>query len=115
MGQLTSQFSQARQAEDTFLQAELAILDIRRTASSLDLTHLDRAATNRYLKDIQERLPQLHGLLIYDAQGNMQATSFNKMPAITNNSDREYFIYHRSNGHSGVHIGDVIRSRSPGN
>jgi len=44
----------------------------------------------------------------------MKATSLNKMPAITNNSDREYFIYHRQNGHSGVHIGDVIRSRSTG-
>lgn len=106
--------SQSRQAEDTFLQAELAIMDIRRTASSLDLTHLDQPATNRYLKEIQDRLPQLHGLLLYDAQGNMQATSFNKMPAITNNSDREYFIYHRQNGHSGVHISDVIRSRSTG-
>lgn len=106
--------SQSRQAEDTFLQAELAIMDIRRTASSQDLTHLNLAATNRYLKDIQDRLPQLHGLLIYDAQGNMRATSFNKMPAITNNSDREYFSYHRQNGHSGVHISDVIRSRTTG-
>lgn len=106
--------SQARQAEDTFLQAELAIMDIRRTASTMDLTHLQQPATNRYLKEIQDRLPQLHGLLLYDAQGNMQATSFNKMPAITNNSDREYFIYHRQNGHAGVHISDVIRSRSTG-
>lgn len=106
--------SQARQAEDTFVQAELAIMDIRRTVSELDLTHLDQPQTNRYLKEIQERLPQLHGLLIYDAQGNMQATSFNKMPAITNNSDREYFMYHRQNGHTGVHISDVIRSRSTG-
>ena len=106
--------SQARQAEDTFLQAELAIMEIRRTASTMDLTHLQQPATNRYLKDIQDRLPQLHGLLLYDAQGNMQATSFNKMPAITNNSDREYFIYHRQNGHAGVHISDVIRSRSTG-
>ncbi|WLI77354.1 sensor domain-containing diguanylate cyclase [Kosakonia sp. H02] len=100
--------SQARQAEDTFLQAELVLRDIRRNLSA-DTVNLDT-----YLAELKSRLPQLHGLFVYDAQGNMKATSFGKIPLMSNNSDREYFVYHRRNGHGGIHIGHVIRSRSTG-
>lgn len=106
--------SQARQAEDTFVQAELTLREMRRNVPQGGINSMDPLKYNRYLADIKERLPQLHGLFIYDAQGFMRLTSFGKLPAITNNSDREYFIYHRTNGHGSVHIGHVIRSRSTG-
>lgn len=103
--------SQARQTEDTFVQAELAIMNIRRTVSSMDITRLEQPAINPHLKDIQERLPQLHGLFIYDAQGHMRATSLNEIP---NNSDEEYFIYHRRHDHANAHISEVVHSRTTG-
>ncbi|WP_312210036.1 diguanylate cyclase [Pseudescherichia sp.] len=106
--------SQARQAEDTFLQSELALRDIRRNVPQGGVSVIDEASFNLYLSEIKERLPQLHGLFVYDAQGNMKATSFGRQPAIANNVDREYFAYHRKNGHGSVHIGHVIRSRSTG-
>ncbi len=106
--------SQARQAEDTFLQSELALRDIRRNVPQQGVSTIDEAKFNLYLSEIKERLPQLHGLFVYDSQGNMKATSFGHQPAIPNNADREYFVYHRKNGHSSVHIGHVIRSRSTG-
>lgn len=106
--------SQARQAEDTFLQSELALRDIRRNVPQQGVSAIDEAKFNLYLSEIKERLPQLHGLFVYDSQGNMKATSFGRQPAIPNNADREYFVYHRKNGHSSVHIGHVIRSRSTG-
>jgi len=106
--------SQARQAEDTFVQAELALRDIRRNVPQSGINGMDPVRFDRFLADIKERLPQLHGLFVYDAQGFMRVTSFGKLPAITNNADREYFVYHRANGHGSVHIGHVIRSRSTG-
>ncbi|BCU55711.1 response regulator [Enterobacter kobei] len=106
--------SQARQAEDTFVQAELTLREIRRNIPQTGISGIDPVKFNRYLADIKERLPQLHGLFVYDAQGFMRVTSFGKVPAISNNADREYFVYHRTNGHGSVHIGHVIRSRSTG-
>jgi len=106
--------SQARQAEDTFLQAELALRDIRRNIPQKGLDSINTPQFNRFLGEIRERLPQLHGLFVYDAQGFMRVTSFGKLPAITYNADREYFIYHRANGHGSIHIGHVIRSRTTG-
>jgi len=106
--------SQARQAEDTFLQSELALRDIRRNVPQEGVSAIDETKFNLYLTEIKERLPQLHGLFVFDAQGNMKSTSFGRQPAIANNVDREYFVYHRKNGHGSVHIGHVIRSRSTG-
>lgn len=106
--------SQARQAEDTFLQAELALRDIRRNVPQDGFDAIETPKFNRYLAEIRERLPQLHGLFVFDSQGLMRVTSFGKLPAITYNTDREYFIYHRKNGHGSVHIGHVIRSRTTG-
>lgn len=106
--------SQARQAEDTFLQAETALRDIRRNLPATGLSDINNHQFNNYLSELQQHIPQLHGLMVYDPQGNMIATSFGKIPAQSNNSDREYFIYHRRNGHGSIHIGHVIRSRSTG-
>lgn len=106
--------SQARQAEDTFLQVELAIADINRTlkADAQPIADIDPAKYYRLLHELSVKLPQLHGLFIYDAQGNWRATSFSPVRLYHNNSDREYFIWHRTNPHLSLHIGHVIRSRS---
>jgi diguanylate cyclase (GGDEF)-like protein len=55
---------------------------------------------------------QLHGLFIYAADGTWLATSLGAISG--NNSDREYFQYHRTHEDTKVHIGPVINSRSTG-
>lgn len=102
--------SQARQAEDTFLQTDLALQQIRRAVG----TDAPNERYNYLLSDLKDRLPQLHGLFVFDAQGNWRSTSFNYAPPEVDNSDREYFIYHRDNKQTGTHIGHVIRSRTTG-
>lgn len=106
--------SLSRQAEDTFLQVDLTLQDLR---DRISLLGLEKARTP-YLKDLltnrKTTLPQLHGLFIYDNRGNWQVTSDGNIPQRANNSDREYFRYHQHNHHSQLHIGNVIRSRSTG-
>jgi len=106
--------SQARQAEDTFLQTELVLRDIRRNLPPQGVASLDVGQFDRYLAELQRGLPQLHGLMVYDPSGNMRSTSFGKVPSISNNNDREYFIYHQRHNHGSIHISHVIRSRSTG-
>ena len=106
--------SQARQAEDTFLQTEITLRAIQRDIPDGGPAQVDKAELSAVLAEMKSGLPQLNGLFVYDAQGNWIATAAAHTPTGMNNSDREYFIYHRQNRHGGSHIGHVIRSRSTG-
>lgn len=106
--------AQARQAEDTFIQTELSLRELQRDiAAHLD-SGLNTVELSATMRDLQRRLPQLHGLFYYDAQGKWIATSAASIPAHINNSDREYFVFQRTNLRDSVHMGPVIRSRSTG-
>ncbi|MFZ6640251.1 sensor domain-containing diguanylate cyclase [Undibacterium sp. TC4M20W] len=61
-----------------------------------------------------EELPQLHGIFVYDQAGNWVVNSQPELKKGANNSDREYFIYHRDHTDRGVHIGPPIKSKSTG-
>lgn len=106
--------SQARQADDTLLQTELSLREVQHKVLDQASTGVDGAALSQTMRELQSRLPQLHGLFYYDAQGKWIATSEKVVPQNINNSDREYFQYHRTNPRDSVHIGPVIRSRSTG-
>ncbi|XTZ36537.1 diguanylate cyclase [Salmonella enterica] len=106
--------SQARQAEDTFLQIELVLRDLRRYLPAQGVTTIDTQRVNSYLNEMKERLPQIQSLTVYDTQGFMKASSFGEAPTLTSSIDRDYFAYHLHNRHAGIHIGNVIRSRSFG-
>ncbi|WP_275556598.1 GGDEF domain-containing protein [Mixta sp. Marseille-Q2659] len=106
--------SQARQAEDTFLQTEITLRAIEREIPEGGPTSENKARLDKVLAEMKNSLPQLNGLFVYDAQGNWIATSATHIPVGINNSDREYFTYHRQNRHTGTHIGHVIRSRTTG-
>ncbi|WP_248798436.1 sensor domain-containing diguanylate cyclase [Pseudomonas sp. MWU13-2105] len=64
------------------------------------------------LKNQQKSLPQVHGFFIYDEQGRWLFNSNGAIPYGVNNSDRDYFIYHREHVSSAPYIGPAIRSRS---
>ncbi|TPG73824.1 sensor domain-containing diguanylate cyclase [Pseudomonas arsenicoxydans] len=68
----------------------------------------------RLLRAERDELKQLHGLFVYDEQGRWIANSNGAEVPNANNSDREYFIYHRDHTDRGPHIGRSIKSRSSG-
>lgn len=106
--------SQARQAEDTFLQVEFTLRDILREVREQGMPDIRSPSMHRFLQIHQERLSQLHGLFIYNAEGHWIATAGEKVPENPNNADREYFQWHRMNPGTAMHIGKVLRSRSTG-
>jgi diguanylate cyclase (GGDEF)-like protein len=68
----------------------------------------------RLLTAQRNELAQLHGLFMYDQKGAWIADSSGILPPNANNSDREYFIYHRDHPDRGPHVGPSIKSRSTG-
>lgn len=106
--------SVSRQSEDSFLQVELTLQDLR---DRITLVGLDAERQNylrTLLTDRKASLPQLHGLFVYDSQGNWLVTSEGSLKQHSNNNDREYFRYHQQHSDPGVHISNVIRSRTTG-
>ncbi|PHP91805.1 GGDEF domain-containing protein [Pantoea agglomerans] len=105
--------SQARQADDTFLQTELSLREVQRELEKqIATTGVDGEALSQTMRLLQSHLPQLHGLFYYDAQGKWIATSMSRIPPDISNSDREYFDYHRTNSRDTLHVGPVLRSRT---
>ena len=105
--------SQARQADDTFLQTELSLREVQRELEKqIATTGVDGEALSQTMRLLQSHLPQLHGLFYYDAQGKWIATSMSRIPPDINNSDREYFDYHRTSPRDTLHVGPVLRSRT---
>lgn len=68
----------------------------------------------RLLRAQRDELSQIHGLFVYDETGKWVANSNGAEVGVANNSDREYFIYHRDHPDRGPHIGPSIKSRSSG-
>jgi diguanylate cyclase (GGDEF)-like protein len=67
---------------------------------------------HRLLEARVNNTPTLHGLFVYDAQGNWMLSSMGRALTSANNADREYLKYHRDHFDRGIHIGKPIRSRS---
>ncbi len=106
--------SLARQAEDTFLQVQLTLDEMSRRADDIFNNPAAWRGIRGLLAQQQRQLPQLHGLFVYDTQGNWLATSSSYVPALANNADRDYFTWHSQHNDDRLHIGRVIRSRSTG-
>lgn len=123
-------------ADERLSNARSAVFNIVRAAEQ-HATDTVRQADNT-LKNIAERIegdgwnaPQrlrlsqlmarnvvdvegLQGLFIYDEHGNWIANSFTQVQSTLNNSDRDYFIWHRENPSASVHIGSLVASRTTG-
>lgn len=96
------------------MQIDITLSDVVRQLNQHGVEYASSAAFSRQLKEQHGKLPQLHGLFIYDVQGNWITTSGNYIPAKASNADREYFIWHQTHNEKGVHINHVTRSRSTG-
>lgn len=102
------------QAQASIKQADTALFSLidRLEIDGMGSDQLPRL--RRLLNAQRNELPQLHGLFIHDEKGEWVASSSGFTPSSPNNSDREYFIFHRDNPERGPHIGPSIRSRSTG-
>jgi diguanylate cyclase (GGDEF)-like protein len=104
--------SLAQHAGDTFQIADTVLSGID---SRLEENRtLDVDSLHRFLASEVARSDRIHGLFVYDARGEWVTSSLARMPALHNNSDREYFKYHRANRDQLVRINAPVRSRSDG-
>jgi diguanylate cyclase (GGDEF)-like protein len=104
----------AQHAYDTIKEADTVLIGLverleREPAAQLDIERLHRLLEHRVAE-----LPQLHGLFVYDENGGWLVNSQPILLKNQNNSDREYFKFHRDHSDRGVHIGPPVRSKSTG-
>lgn len=102
----------SQHAEDTFRSADTALLGIVDRVEKYGLAPVAIAELRELLVKSTATMPQLQGLFIYDQDGRWVVNSVSASPSSYNNSDREYFIYHRDHPGSAPRIGVPIRSRS---
>ena len=104
----------AQHADDTIKEADTALIGL---SERVQADRTDPAALERLHALLVRRvaeLPQLNGLFIYDENGRWLVNSQPSIPSNANNSDRDYFIYHRTHLDDKPYVGLPIRSRSTG-
>jgi diguanylate cyclase (GGDEF)-like protein len=116
MGVAASNLSRAaaQQAEDVIKQTDTALVGIVERVEYEGTGSVALARLHRLMAMRIAELQQLNGLFVYDAQGSWLATSQPTLVQTFNNSDREYFVFHRAHTDRGPHIGLPVRSRSTG-
>jgi diguanylate cyclase (GGDEF)-like protein len=104
----------AQHADDTIKQADTLLIGL---VERLRVDGSRPEAMERMHQLLMRRvgeLPQLQGIFVFDKDGHWLVTSQAQPDTKFNNSDREYFIYHREHTDLGPHIGPPIKSRSTG-
>ncbi|WP_369977393.1 sensor domain-containing diguanylate cyclase [Xanthomonas bundabergensis] len=101
-------------AEDAIKEADILSLGVVERIETDGIETMDRRRMHALFQRQVKSLPQLHGLFVYDSEGNWVVTDKDATPANANNADRAYFVYHRTHPGNAVHIGEVISSRSTG-
>ncbi|WP_287812555.1 GGDEF domain-containing protein [Pseudomonas sp.] len=104
--------SLAQHAESTVQEADTVLSDLVERVQVDGTGPAQLARLHRLMQTRTRELAQLHGLFLYDKNGNWLATANDVDPQGVNNADREYFQFHRFNRSAAVHIGPVIRSRT---
>jgi diguanylate cyclase (GGDEF)-like protein len=106
--------SLAQHADDTFKLADTILVGLteRVAKDGTSPKALDRLHDLLMLQ--VKQLPELVSLIVHDKNGQWLVNSHIGKTAPGNNSDREYFIYHRDHPDLGPHIGAPIVSRSLG-
>ncbi|NHN68573.1 GGDEF domain-containing protein [Pseudomonas fluorescens] len=102
----------AQHAEDTIRQVDVVTAALSERVEGDGLQNMDIPRIHKLLVQQSAIMPQLHGLFIYGPDGRWLVTDKAAIPEEANNSDRDYFQYHRTHKGRNVRIGQVIRSRS---
>jgi len=98
--------------EGTLTQADTVLLGVKERLETDGVDPQNLIKLGELLKVQQSRLPQIHGFFTFDEQGRWLINSNGMPPAGMNNSDRDYFIYHRDHTDPGPYLGPSIRSRT---
>lgn len=102
------------QAQASIKQADTVLFSLVEHLETDGMGHDQLPRLQRLLTSQRNELAQIHGLFIYDEKGEWVVNSSGIIPPNANNSDREYFIFHREHPERGPHIGPSIKSRSTG-
>ncbi|RFP09972.1 MULTISPECIES: sensor domain-containing diguanylate cyclase [unclassified Duganella] len=101
-------------AYDTIKEADTVLVGLVERLENDGKLELELDRFHQLLVHRVAELPQLHGLFVYGDDGRWLVNSQPELLKGKNNSDREYFIYHREHADRGVHIGPPVRSKSTG-
>lgn len=104
----------ASQAQASIKQADTLLFTLVDRLENDGMGPAQLPRLQRLLSAQRSELAQLHGLFVYDEEGRWVANSNGAELPGANNSDREYFIFHRDHPDRGPHIGPSIKSRSSG-
>ncbi len=101
-------------AYDTIKGADTILVGLVERLEVDGMTESSQQRMHALLVKRVEELPQLHGLFVYDQNGNWIVNSQPILKKSANNSDREYFIFHRDHADRGIHISSPVKSKSTG-
>ncbi|MEH6435379.1 sensor domain-containing diguanylate cyclase [Massilia sp. DD77] len=103
----------ATQGEGTIRVVDSVLAGVVERIEHDGMVGTDRERLRLHLRNMVTSVEELHGLFVYGADGGWVVTSL-EQPIRGNNSDREYFRYHRVHKDRSVHVGLPVRSRSSG-
>jgi diguanylate cyclase len=104
--------SVAQHAEDSIKEIDTLTTGMQERLEWDGLGNIQSERLRTLFKKQVADIPQLHGLFVYDKEGKWLVTDKDVVPEGANNSDREYFIYHKNHIDPNLRIGPVVRSRS---
>ena len=106
--------SLAQHAEDVISNADTTLTGIVERLEVEGSGNAERARLYNLLSTEVGNSPWLHGLFVYDEDGNWIVNSMAAKVQNLSNADRDYFIYHRTHAERAPYIGVPVRSRSTG-
>ena len=102
----------AQHAEDAIRQVDVMTDALSERVEGDGIKNIDVPRIHALMQQQAKLMPQLHGIFIYGPDGEWIVTDKDVTPNGANNSDRDYFTYHRTHTDRKVRIGQVIESRS---
>lgn len=106
--------SVAQHAYDTIKEADTVLVGLVERVEADGVSDLELARIHKLLVTRVAELPQLHGIFVYASDGSWLVNSQKTLLSNLNNSDRDYFNYHRTHDDRGPYVGPPVRSKSTG-
>lgn len=103
----------AVQVESAMKTASVVLTDVVERVEADGISDEAMTRLSAHLVQTTKSAAELHGAFVYDETGGWLATSL-AHPVKGDNSDRNYFKFHRTRKSAEVHISGPIRSRSTG-
>ncbi|NHQ91017.1 sensor domain-containing diguanylate cyclase [Janthinobacterium lividum] len=106
--------SVAQHAYDTIKEADTVLVGLVERVQTDGVSDPELARMHKLLVTRVAELRQLHGIFIYARDGSWLVNSQQTLLSNLNNSDRDYFNYHRTHADRGPYVGPPVRSKSTG-